>query len=63
MRGPDGRRHTCTDGLKTTARKWAAEQEAQLARGEFRDPQLGEIRVGEWYARVSRARGVVADAL
>ena len=44
MRGPDGRRHTCTDGLKTTARKWAAEQEAQLARGEFRDPRLGEIK-------------------
>jgi hypothetical protein len=56
VRGPDGRRHTFTGGLKTTVRKWATEQEAQRP-GEFRDPRLGETRVGEWYARVSRARG------
>lgn len=55
VRGPDGRRHTFTDPLKTTVRKWAAGQEAQ-PRGEFRDPRLGEIRVGEWYARAARAR-------
>jgi integrase len=58
VRGPDGRRHSYTDGLKTTVRKWAAEQEALAARGEFRDPRIGEIRVGDWYARVSRARGL-----
>src|SRR5260370_28609722 len=28
------------------------------ARGEFRDPRLGEIKVGEWHARVTRARGI-----
>jgi len=60
VRGPDGRRHTYTDGLKTTVRKWAAEQETLAARGEFRDPRLGEIRVSEWHARVSRARGIEA---
>ena len=60
VRGPDGKRHTRTDGLKTTVRQWAAEQEALLTRGEFRDPRLGEIRAGEWYARVSRARGLEA---
>ena len=25
VRGPDGRKHTCTDPLKATVRKWAAE--------------------------------------
>jgi hypothetical protein len=39
-------------------RKWGTEQEALLARGEFRDPRLGEIKVGAWYDRVSRARGI-----
>lgn len=34
------------------------EQEALLARGEFRDPRLGEIRVSAWHARVTRARGI-----
>lgn len=60
VRGPDGRRHTYTDALKTTVRKWAAEQEALAARGEFRDPRLGEIKIGDWHARVTRARGVEA---
>jgi integrase len=60
VRGPDGRRHTYTDGLKTTVRKWAAGQEALAAHGEFRDPRLGEIKAGEWYIRVSRARGLEA---
>jgi integrase len=58
VRSPEGRRHTFTDPLKATARKWAAEQETQLARGEFRDPRLGEIKAGEWYLRVTRARGI-----
>jgi len=60
VRGPDGTRHTFTDPLKTTVRKWAAGQEALAARGEFRDPRIGEIRVGEWHARVTRARGIEA---
>ena len=34
VRGPDDRRHTRTDGLKTTVRQWAAEQEALLTRGD-----------------------------
>lgn len=29
-----------------------------MARGEFRDPHLGDIKVGEWHARVSRTRGI-----
>ncbi len=60
VRGPDGRRHTFTDGLKMTVRKWAAEQEALAARGEFRDPRLGEVKIGDWHTRVTRARGIEA---
>jgi integrase len=60
VRGPDGKRHSFTDGLKTTVRKWAAEQEALAVRGEFRDPRLGEMKIGEWHARVTRARGIEA---
>jgi integrase len=60
VRGPDGTRHTHTDPLKSVARSWAAGQEALLGRGDFRDPRLGEIRVGDWHARVERARGIEA---
>jgi integrase len=60
VRGPDGTRHTVTDPLKSAVRKWAAEQEAALARGAFRDPRLGEIRAGDWHERVARARGIEA---
>jgi integrase len=58
VRGPDRRRHTFTDPLKSTVRRWAADQEALLARREFRDPRLGEIKAGEWHLRVTRARGI-----
>jgi integrase len=60
VRGPDGRKHTESDELKSVVRKWAVEQEALAARGEFRDPRLGEIKVGDWHARVTRARGIEA---
>jgi integrase len=56
VRGPDGRKHTRTDPLKSAARRWAAEQEALLARREFRDPRLGEVKAGDWHDRVARAR-------
>jgi hypothetical protein len=58
VRGPDGRKHTRTDPLQRVVKKWAADQEALLGRGEFRDPRLGEIRIGDWHARVTRARGI-----
>lgn len=60
VRDRSGKRHTFTDPLKGTVRKWAAEQEALLARGEFRDPRLGEIKIGIWHDRVTRARGIEA---
>jgi len=60
VRGRDGRRHTKTDKLKSVVREWARAQEALIARGDFRDPRLGEIRVGDWHARVSAARVIEA---
>jgi len=58
VRDRGGKRHTFTDPLKGVVKKWGTEQEALLARGEFRDPRLGEIKIGTWHARVSRARGI-----
>jgi integrase len=58
VRGPDGRKHTHSDLLKRVVKEWAAQQEAQLARGDFRNPRLGDIKAGEWHARVTRARGI-----
>jgi hypothetical protein len=58
VRGRDGKRHTKTDKLKSVVKQWAAQQEAAIAGGEFRDPRLGDIKVGDWHARVSRARGI-----
>ena len=56
VRGRDGKRHTKTDKLKTVVKQWATEQEAAIARGEFRDPRLGDLKVGDWYQRVAAAR-------
>jgi integrase len=58
IRARSGKRHTFTDPLKGVVRKWAAEQEHMLARGDFRDPRLGEIKIGTWHLRVTRARGI-----
>ena len=58
VRGRDGKRHTKTDKLKSVVKHWAAQQEAAIARGEFCDPHLGDLKVGGWHARVSRARGI-----
>jgi integrase len=56
VRGRDGKRHTKTDKLKAMVRQWANEQETAIARGEFRDPRLGDIKAGEWHRRVAAAR-------
>src|SRR6266513_4116310 len=58
VRDRSGKRHTFSDPLKGVVKKWGTEQEALLARGEFRDPRLGEIKIGAWHARVTRARGI-----
>jgi integrase len=58
VRDRSGKRHTFTDPLKSVVKRWATEQEALLARGEFRDPRIGEIKIGTWYGRVTRSRGI-----
>jgi integrase len=58
VRGPDGRKHTCTDKLKSVAKNWAAEQETRFSHGDGRDPRAGETRVGGWHARYIAASGV-----
>ena len=58
VRAPDGTRHSTTDPLRRVVATWARDREAEIARGVFRDPRLGQIKVGDWYARVSKARGI-----
>lgn len=58
VRGPDGRKHTSTDKLKSVVKTWAAEQESRFRQGDVRDPRAGEIRVGDWHARYAAASGV-----
>ena len=58
VRGRDGKRHTKTDKLKSVVKLWATEQEAAIARGDFRDPRLGDIKVGDWHRRVAAARAI-----
>jgi len=58
VRDRSGKRHTFTDPLKGVVKAWATEQEAQITRGAFRDPRLGEIKIAEWHERVSRVRGI-----
>jgi integrase len=60
VRGPDGRKHTRTDLLKTVVRTWAASQESKFAQGDVRDPRAGEVLVGDWHARYAAASGIEA---
>ena len=58
VRGPDGRKHTESDPLRSVVREWAKQLEASFSRGEIRDPRSGDIRIGEWRARSVKASGV-----
>jgi integrase len=60
VRDRSGERHSTTDQLKSVVKRWAAQQEAAIARGDFRDPRLGEVRIGDWHERVTRVRGIEA---
>ena len=55
VRGPDGRKHTKTDRLKTVVKTWADGQDHRFRQGDLRDPRAGEIRVAEWHGRMARA--------
>ena len=60
VRGPDGRKHTQTDKLKSVVKTWAGEQESRFRQGDVRDPRSGDIRVAAWYARYAAASGAEA---
>jgi integrase len=47
-RGPDGRERSKTFKRKLDAERWAASMEADVARGAWRDPRLGEMRLAAW---------------
>jgi integrase len=49
-RDATGRLHSRTLRTKTEARRWAAEREADLRRGEWVDPRLARVTFGEWAA-------------
>lgn len=56
VRMPNGRKTTKTHRLKGMVKNWANEQEGKFARGDYRDPRAGEIRVGTWHERRAAAR-------
>lgn len=43
-----GRQHARTFPTKTLARRWAADMEADVRRGEWSDPALGRVTFAEW---------------
>jgi integrase len=57
---PSGKRTTRTDTLKRVVTDWAREEEARIARGEWRDARAGRINWEEWRDRWLAAR-VVED--
>lgn len=50
-RGPDQRHRTRTFHRKADAQRFASVVEADIARGEWLDPQLGKETFGDWAAR------------
>lgn len=55
---PNRKKVTKTDPLKRVVSKWATDLEAKYGRGEQYDPRAGELQVGMWWERVSKARVV-----
>lgn len=56
-----GRRHTKVFPNVTAARRWAADQKAQVRAGTHRNPRAGRVTVAAWHARWMAAR-VVEDS-
>ena len=47
-RGPDGRERSRHFARKVDAERWARAELAKLDRGEWTDPERGQITVGEY---------------
>lgn len=58
VRLPTGKKITDTYLLKGAAEKWARDQEAALERGDWIDPRLSKITVGEWWERCLGSRSL-----
>jgi integrase len=50
-RGPDGRERARHFARKVDAQRWLDEVTASTVRGEYVDPKLGRVTVGDWSAR------------
>lgn len=60
VRDRSGKKHTKTDPLLKVVKAWAAEAEAKIAHGTWRDPRAARTPVSEW-AEKWRAARVVED--
>jgi integrase len=58
VRLPNNKRVTRTDSLKRVVADWARDEEARIARGEWRDARSGRINFEEWRDRFLEARVV-----
>lgn len=58
IRLPSGKKTSRTDPLKKVVQAWARDEEARIARGEWRDARAGRINYEEWRDRFLEARVV-----
>lgn len=63
VRLPNGRRVTRSDPLRRVVVDWAKEEEARIARGQWRDPRLVKVTFDEWRDRWLASRVVEAETL
>ncbi|MDP9389117.1 MAG: site-specific integrase [Actinomycetota bacterium] len=49
--GADGREHSRTFAKSAEARRWGADQEAAVRRGDWLNPSLARMATGEWVTR------------
>jgi integrase len=56
IRDPLGNRVTQSFELKSLVKRWADEQEADVRRGDWIDPRLGEQHIGDLWPRFAGAR-------
>lgn len=47
-RGADGKERARHFSRKVDAERWLVEQQSKINRGEWVDPALGQVHVGEW---------------
>jgi len=60
---PNRKRTTKTDKLKKVVQKWAYDLEADIEKGQWRDPRAGRISLGEWAVRWRAARVVEPETV